>query len=238
VPRWIVLLGSVVIVAHLGSVLANVLAAPSGPWPAPPPQGVYQAEPPRLALAVAEPAGRWYLGPLKLWSNYHFRSNSRLEFQASLEVRLEDEAGKPVKTVKFPDPRASRRLQHWQRLAATWLVPDEPVMRRPGEEIAAPGKKVPEVPVWGSPDNDPARLRLEYKPENLLPHDQPSMRPSEWSMIFIRSYVRYLCRTHGAARAEVVRHSRAAVPPQILFEREVPPAPDRDLESSYGRLPR
>jgi hypothetical protein len=216
-------------------VLTNALAAPSGPWPSM--QGPQLSEPPRAAVVVHEPLARWYLAPLKLSSNYHFRSNSRLEFEAYLEVRLEDQAGAPIRTVRFPDPKASRRLQHWQRLAASWLVPDEPVMRE-SEKIAAPGQKAPEVPIWDNPTGDPMRLSLKSVAKHELAPDQPSMRPSEWSLIFVRSYVRHLCRTHGAARAEVVRHSRAGVPPQVLFEREAPAMPDRDLESNYGRFPR
>jgi hypothetical protein len=74
-------------------------------------------------------------------------------------------------------------------------------------------------------------------PENEVPKDRPVFRPSEWSLLVVRSLTRHLCALHGAAAAEAVRHSREALPPRILFERELLPQME-DLQSNYGRLPR
>jgi hypothetical protein len=49
------------------------------------------------------------------------------------------------------------------------------------------------------------------------------MRPSDWALVLARSYGRYLCRTHGAASAEIVRHTREPVSPAVLFGMRPPP---------------
>jgi hypothetical protein len=66
----------------------------------------------------------------------------------------------------------------------------------------------------------------------------PVFRPSEWSLVLARSYARHLCRTHGAASAEIIRHTRDPIYPVVLFERE--PAADafQDLVASFGEMPR
>jgi hypothetical protein len=64
------------------------------------------------------------------------------------------------------------------------------------------------------------------------------MGPTEWSLILVRSYARYLCQKHGAASAEVVRHSRETAPPLVLLMGEPPPDTINDLVASYGDLSR
>jgi hypothetical protein len=241
-PKWCILAGSLLIVFHLGSLLVHGLAAPSGPWPSR--EGPDFAAPPQLALLVDEPIAQRYLPRIKLTHNYHFPSNRPGTPGAFLEVRLKDKEGEVVKTVRFPDPKASWSVRQRQALATRWLTDDQMAIPPQGERIPAPGEKIPEVPVW-TPASDEGgeqsrKLNLSWMPENELPRpprDQPLARPTDWSLLVVRSLARHLCRVHGANSAEVVRRSRDPLPPRILFEREAPP-PMEDLESNYGRLSR
>jgi hypothetical protein len=103
------------------------------------------------------------------------------------------------------------------------------------EKIPAPNREVPKVPIWEGEEGNERKLTLTWVPENEIPRNRPVFRPSEWSLIVVKSLGRYLAREHGAARAEVVRKSREPIPPRVLQEREAPP-PQEDLVSSYGRL--
>ena len=42
--------------------------------------------------------------------------------------------------------------------------------------------------------------------------------PSPWSLLLARSYARHLCRLHGAHSAELTRHSRQPVSPEMMFQ--------------------
>jgi hypothetical protein len=79
-------------------------------------------------------------------------------------------------------------------------------------------------------------LHLAAVPQHRLPRYPGRWRPSEWSLILARSYGRYLCRTHGAASAEIVRHTREPVPPAVLFGQETPPAVFNDLVANFGEM--
>ena len=179
-----------------------------------------------------------YLAGVKMTHNYHFFSNRPGMPEAVLEVRLLDAKGVVFKTVPFPDPQASALVRQRQALATHWLIDDRPVERSSwGERIPAPNQKIPETPLWAAVPDQERKLQLTWAPENEVPKDRLVFRPSEWSLLLVRSFARHLCRLHGADSAEVVRRSREAIPPRILFERELPPQMD-DLQSHFGRLPR
>jgi hypothetical protein len=227
--------GSLLIAFHLGSVLIHVVAAPSGPWPSM--EGPDMAPPPQVSIQPDQEVAAPYLSRIKMTHNYHFPSNRAGMPGAFLEVQLKDKEGEVFKTVRFPDPQASAAVRRRQALATRWLTEDAPVTPRQGERIPAPNAKVPEVPIWSPVPEEQRKLTLTWVPENETPRDRPVFRPTEWSMLMVRSLARCLCRQYGAESAEVVRRSREAIPPRILFEQEAPP-PMEDLESNFGRLPR
>jgi len=228
--RPLVVVASAAIVLHLGAVLANVLAAPSGPWP---PTGM-TATPPQLAHSVNRQVAPHYLAPLKLTPNYHFASNRPGRPGAWFEVRLTDEAGRAVKTVRIPDPAAPPAVRHRQALLALALADDMPVAPPGMEAVAAPGREVPTVLIWDHVGE--RELRLRSVPAHLVPRDRPVFRPSDWSLVLARSYVRHLCREHGAAKGELTRHTREAIPPAVLFEDDVPPDAFGELVSHFGEV--
>jgi hypothetical protein len=220
VPRWLIVLGSVVIAGHLFAVLVVALAAPSGLWWTP--MGPDMASPPAFAQKVYEVTTPYYLKPLKMTHNYHFPSNRPGLPDISFEVRLKDEAGKTMATLTFPDQNANFWVRHSQALLARGLGDDQPVPPQMGEVVAAPGKSIPKLAVWELIGQS-RDMTLEYKDQNLIPRNQMVNRPSDWSLVLVRSYARYLCRTHGAARAEILRHHKDAIPPGVLAMPNPPP---------------
>lgn len=232
-PRWLTRLLSAAIAFHLSALFIKVLAAPSGPWLTN--EGPGMATPPQLAFTLNEQIARPYLKPLKMTHNYHFASNRSVTPRARLVVRLYDAAGEVVETLQFPDPKACIAVRHRQELLTRWLVDDQPVQAAPGEYIPAPGQAAPTVPIWDL-GSEPRQLRMQRVPEHLVPRDRPVMRPSDWSLLLVRSYARYVCRAHGAAEVEVVRHSREPLAPAVLMSREARVEGFEELVSNYGRL--
>lgn len=234
-PRWMALPASLLIAYHLGSVLLNVLAAPSGPWPNM--EGPEMAAPPQLAAWPHQEGALPYLRAIKQTHNYHFRSNRGGQPDAYLQIQLYDKDGVLSKTLRFPDPKASSALQQRQAMVCRWFTDDQPVQPNMGEQIPAPNAKIPEISIWESVQGDPRKLALTRIPENEVPRDRQVFRPSSWSLIVLRSLARHWCRQYEAHSAEITRHSREAIPPRILSERENPPEME-ELQSNYGRLPR
>ncbi len=98
--------------------------------------------------------------------------------------------------------------------------------------IAAPRQKAPTVDIW-EPGPGGA-LNIKTVPQHLVPRDRPVFRPSELSLVLARSYARYLCRAHGAASAEIIRHTKDPyLPASLLFEDSSPPAPE-ELVARFG----
>jgi hypothetical protein len=221
---------SAAIVFHLGAVLANVLAAPSGPWP----PGGTAATPPQFAHSVNRELAPRYLEPLKLTHNYHFASNRPGRPGVWFAVRLTDESGRELKTLRFPDPAANPAVRHRQSLLALSLADDVPVVPPAGESVAAPGREVPTVLIWDVAGE--RELRLRAVPAHLVPRDRPVYRPSDWSLVLARSYVRHLCREYGAGKGELIRHTREAIPPAVLFEDNIPPDAFGELVSYFGEV--
>jgi hypothetical protein len=233
-PRWLILLASAAVFAHLLAVSVAALAAPSGPWPAP--NGTGMASGPAFAQAVSAVTTRRYLAPLRMAHNYHFAGNRPDTPAVYLEFRLKDETGRNLKTVRLPEENSNFWVRHRQTLLAQALADDRPVQPRAGEVVAAPHQQVRTIDIW-EPDGERS-LVIRAVPEHLVPRDRPVFRPSEWSLVLARSYARYLGRTHGAASAELIRHTREPIPPAALSAEEPPPGAFDDLLSYFGEFPR
>jgi hypothetical protein len=91
------------------------------------------------------------------------------------------------------------------------------------------------VPVWEP--GEPGQLRLQTVPQHLVPRDRPVYRPSEPSLLLLRSYARFLCRQHNAARVEMIRLYREAVPPSVLSGEEAQEGVV-NITSTYGEFSR
>src|SRR5262245_41918386 len=187
-PRWLLILGSAAVVFHLGAVAVNALAAPSGPWPTP--DGAGLATPPQLAFSANQGLNPNYLRHLKLTHNYHFASNRPGQPDVWFEVKLKDESGKELKTLRVPDPQANPWLRHRQELLARALADDMPVQGQLTMQVPAPGREVPRVLIW-TPAG-PRQQLLRSVEAHLVPNNPPAFRPSDWALIVARSYVRHL----------------------------------------------
>jgi hypothetical protein len=226
-------LGSVAILFHFSAVIVHALAAPSGPWPTM--DGMNLADPPSFTQSLDESLVQSYLKPLKLTHNYHFLGNRPIAPGVYLEVKLKDAKGEPLMTVRFPDPNANAWVRYMQELFAQGLVPDQPLPPLQGEAVPAPNQQVRIVPIWDHVPNGES-LQMRRMPEHLIPRNRPVYSPTEWSLVLVNSYARYLCRKHVAASAEVIRHSREAIAPSALVTGNPPPMAFTDLIASYGDL--
>jgi hypothetical protein len=231
IPRWLVWLGSIAIAVHLAAVSVNTLAAPSGPWPSP--EGGEIVRPPFLAANVNSVLID-YLRPIRLSANYHFLAN-RIPGNPGvyLEFRLKDENNKDVATVKLPDETANPWVRHRQALLTQQVSwEDQRVTPPQGEVIAAPGQEVPKTQYW---DMDKGQLNLVTVDINQVPRNRPVSGPSDWSFLLGRAYARYLCRTSGAAKVELLRHHQDAIRPIVLIE-DVPANAFPEIISNFGEF--
>jgi hypothetical protein len=233
-PRWLVVLVSVPIVYHLSSVILGALAAPSGPWPTP--DGPAPAGAPPAVVSLHESAAQPYLRATRLTHNSHFPSNRVGTSDAYLEVRLENEAGQHVRTVRLPDPHAPPMVRQRQAQLIRALVEDQPVAPPASERIYPPNQLPPTVPIWDI--TQPGRLALVEVVENEIPRNRPAYRPTAWSLLVVRSCARHLCRVHGASHARVIRYSRDPISPEVLLSAGSVPESIDELVSDYGRFPR
>jgi hypothetical protein len=239
-PRWVVIVGSVVgsvlILAHFGCVVLNVMAAPSGPWLGM--DGPVMGMPPHGVGLANDKAALPYLRAIKQTSTYHFRSNRVGMPEAYLKIRLLDGSGGEVKELRFPDPKAPAEIQRRQASLVRWLTQDEPVQPKMTEGVAAPGMSAPMISVWESPPGMDRKLVLTKILEQDIPRDGRRMdKPSPWSLVVVRALERHLCREYGADRAEVVRVHRNPITHHVLIERDAP-VDTGDVQSEYGRLPK
>jgi hypothetical protein len=197
------------------------------------------AEPPSFAQALDGPAARDYLNLVKLTHNYHFAGNHPMVPGVYLEIRLHDAKGEPLATMRFPDSEHEREapnasVRFLQGIFAQGFVPDQPVAPLEGEAVPAPNQQAKTVAIWDIDTNE--SLRLRQVPEHLVPRNRQVFGPTEWSLVLVRSYTRYLCRKQGAASAEVIRHSRDVFPPTGLLTGPPPPGAFKDLIASYGEI--
>jgi len=156
----------------------------------------------------------------------------------SLEFKLRDKEGNPLKdqqgndvVISIPDERSNRSVRHRQELLARWTGDDIPVASPVSESIAAPGHQIPEVSYWEM--TQAGQLTLLSQPQHLVPRDRPVLGPSPMSLALVRSYVRHLCRVHGAAKADVFRRHQEPIPAMMLFTNENVPANTFDPIISY-----
>jgi hypothetical protein len=213
-PQGAIVAGSVLIVFHFLAVSMGALAAPSGPWPTN--FGSSYALAPPFAASVNDFTGKYLLRPLHMTNNYHFASNYPEAPEVFFEVRLKDDNGKVTKTLKFPDAQANYWLRHRQRLLAQALGDDQPVQAPQGEQVLPQGQKFPTLNIWLSNEGDSV-LRLKSVSQLEIPKNRPVSRPSDWSLLLAKAYVRHLCREHAAASGELIRHSRNPIYPTVLF---------------------
>ena len=212
-PTWQLAIGSVAIGGHLLAVLVMILAVPSGPWPAA--DGSSMSTPPQFAYSLNNLVPSWYLRGLGIGHDYHYVSNNPASVGVSIELRLEAADGSPLGTLPLPDQRCNWWVGHRQALLARALADDLPVFPPEGEMIAAPGQALPSLPIWElSPEGG---LELRTVPEHLIPSERPVFRPSDKSLLLARSMARYACRTHGAARVEVIRRTQEPISPAVMF---------------------
>jgi hypothetical protein len=235
VAPWLIVLGSIAIVAHFLAVGTNVLAAPSGPWPMG--EGISdRMPPPQFARDLNDVATPGYLQWVKMTHNYHFLSNSPGSWGVYLEAQVKDENDKVLATVRLPEKDANPWVRHRQEIFAQLLTQDRPVQPPQGEMIAAPGRRVQYVKIWE--EVGPRTGKIREVEEHRIPRDRPVEGPSELSLLAARSYARYLCRTHGAAKVEVIRHVRQPVPLGVLSNLEPQAGAFEELKSNFGDFPR
>lgn len=183
-----------------------------------------------------------YLKASCLTHNYHFPSNRPALPELSLEFKLKDEEGNPLKdqqgndvVISIPDEKSNRSVRHRQELLARWTGDDIPVASPMSESIAAPGQQVPEVAYWEMTQT--GQLTLLTRPQHLVPRDRPVLGPSPMSLALVRSYVRHLCRIHNAAKADVLRRHREPIPPMVLFtDVAVPTSAFDPIVSHFGEF--
>ena len=231
------IIGGLAAIAHLSAVAMLAMAAPSGPWPFN--GGASFAEGPQFAKAATiNVAYPYYLSPLRMTHNYRFQTNNVAVTGIFLEVRLKDEFGNVTKTLKLPDEKANYWVRHRQKLLAQALGEDQPAQNEGTERIGPAGnlvKRLPTKEIW-EPD---ARGVLYLKDVERVPNDREVYRPSPTAKVLAKSYMRYLCNEHNAASAELIRYSRQAVMPMILFMPDAPnPQAFHELESNFGEYRR
>jgi hypothetical protein len=247
-PRWLIAAGSAAILFHLTAIVFPILDVPSGPWFTR--QGPQQADAPAFAHAASGLATA-HAEYLRVAHSYHFVSNRPDIPSVEFDVRLRNDKGEVTETLHFPDAQANPWVRHRQGLLASALAFDFPV-ERPGSDVIFPAGQAPTVDIWalkgedlspqpGLPPPPPAMdakvLReLRTVPQHRVPRNREVMRPSELSLILARSYARYLCRTHGAASAEIVRHVRDPIPPAPLYGQEAPPMAFDEFVASFGEI--
>lgn len=234
VPRWLIILGSLVIAGHLFAVVMGVLVAPSGPWPTQ--EGPSMAMPPQFAFAIHNALTQSYLTTIKMTHNYHFTSNRTQNPEIYFEVRLKDKEGEELATLKFPDAKANHWVRHRHTLLAQFLGEDQPLPPPQSEEIAPPGQRAPTVLIWKRGKDQTYKIFEEEK--HLVPRDEPVFRPSDWALLVARSYSRYLCRTHGAASAEIIRHSKNPLQPVVLYMDNLPAGATEEMIANFVEQPR
>jgi hypothetical protein len=219
VPRWLLHLGGVALAAHLAVLVGLTLSVASGPWPSP--FGDSMALAPQFAQFVRLYASPLYGKVFKIAPTEFAPRAHPAAIGAWVEIRLKDDAGKVVNTLRFPEEGANPWVRQRQVLLARGLTDDQPVTPRMGEAVGPTIGKTPTVTYW---QRDAAgTLHLVAQLDHLVPRDQPLQKPSEWSLLLARSYARHATAVHGAAAAEVIRHTQFPIPPAVLFMPQPPP---------------
>jgi hypothetical protein len=243
-PRWLVVVGSAVILFHLTAIIIPVLDVPSGPWFGPEPRG----EAPKFTESARE-LSSLHSEYFRVAHSFHFVSNQPDNHPGvEFAVLLKDEQGNLMETLHFPDANANPWVRHRQEVLASELAPDFPLPPQGSQVIPPAGAQVPTETVWMLPperraDDPPltqsvegheVQLWVKDEKQHLLPRNRTLYQPTPLAQVLVRSYARYLCRTHGAARAEVVRLTRENIPAYALFGRDTPPEAYHELLATFG----
>jgi hypothetical protein len=221
-PRWLILVGSIVITFHLFAVGIVVIAAQSGPWPLA--MGSSTMEAPPFVWSLTYP-GRalndlalGYLRGLHLENNFHFSSNRSDFSTVRFEVRLKDKEGNVIQTLQFPEEGTNFWVRHRQSVVANALGLDEPAQTSRQNTLPEPGKEPDRIRFWDPVDPPRGRhLRLKSELVTKVSRDRPLMTPSVFSQLAANSYVRHLIRKYGAESGELTRLSRDSIRPEVLM---------------------
>jgi hypothetical protein len=230
-PRWFLWTSSLVVIFHFTALGVRALAAPSGPWPNDE-NGIIN---PPLAVARLDNFFADYLKPIHLTHNYHLLANRTPGTPGIyLEFRLKDQDGNEIGTVKLPDQSASCWVRHRQSLLTQYVVwEDRPVLPPQSEVIAAPNQEVPKAQYW---EMQKGQLHLLMVDVNHIPRDHPVQGPTPWSLVMARAYSRHLCREHGAAKVQVLRHHQDPIRPFVLTEQRVQARDFDEHVSDFGEF--
>jgi hypothetical protein len=242
-PRWLMIVASLAIIFHLFTLGVRVLAAPNGPWPAPPPEGATVMPPPEFARALQSWIGDYYLPPIKLASDYHFMTNRTGPTGIYLEARLTDRDGNQV-TVKLPEDGTNPWVRHRETLLATALGNDTVEVIQGAPKVAAEGQEVPTRWIWQQSEKNPTEMRLVKEKEQNLSRVAPTIQPNPEALLLANAYARYLCRRYGADRVELRRYHQDRIPPGMMFttDQPMPGAFSKQVSimppDYFGELPR
>jgi hypothetical protein len=249
-PRWLVVVGSAVILFHLTAIIIPVLDVPSGPWPSPNPmvEPMLRGNPPKFAESASE-LSTMHADWFRVAHSFYFVSDQPANIpEVEFEVLLKDAQGNLMETLHYPDPNANLWVRHRQKVLASALAGDQSLPPNQSVAIPAPGAQIPTTLVWMEPkehraddapltesiEGHPVQFWLKEEHNHLLPRGRPLSAPGDLTLILVRSYARYLCRSHGAARAEVVRLMRDPIPPAVLYGQDLPPEMYRDKVATFG----
>ncbi|MFO0965270.1 MAG: hypothetical protein U0793_06750 [Gemmataceae bacterium] len=230
-PLWLKVAGTVFVAFHFLVLGAHVLSSRSGPWPSP--FGQSPAEGPQFAGAIASAAFPWYLEPLRFTHDYHFNTNRVSLPEVKFEIKLYNKLGQVIDTLEFPEKTANPWVKHRLDLLAQNLAGDVPVEARQAEAIAPEKKLVSSVDIW-EPTKGGAFV-IRSVPQHLIPRDRPVFRPSPWASMVAASYVRYQCRLHSADSGELIRHSRDAVQPTLIFLPQLSDAAFQEMVAAFKK---
>jgi hypothetical protein len=233
-PRWLLWAGSLAVIFHFTALGVHALAAPSGPSGPNDENGIRQ---PPVAAERLDGVFADYLKPIRLAHSYHLLANRTPGMPVIyLEFRLKDQDGKEIGTVKLPDQSASCWVRHRQSLLTQYVVwEDRPVFPPQSEVIAAPNQEVPKAQYW---EMEKGQLRLLTVDVNQIPRDRvvPVQGPTPFSMLVARAYSRHLCREHGAAKVQVLRHHQEPIRPFVLTEQRVQARDFDEHISDFGEF--
>jgi hypothetical protein len=232
VPRWLVLAGSATIAFHLLAVLVRVLSATSGPWPAG--MGAEPYMPPQFAFTMNEELAGPYLRPLRLTHDFHFPSNRPASYGVHCEIVLKDAAGRELKKAMLPDPEANWWTRYRQELLVSALAADMPIPALGSEMLVETGQKQPTIELWQPSAQNPRHLHLRSVLRNEVERNQMFLMPSPRAKALAHSYVRHLCRLHGAASGDLIRRSKDPIQPAVLFGETPPPGALDPVIANFG----
>jgi len=231
IPRWLIWVGSVAVLFHLGAVGVNALAAQSGPWPD---NDGRMLMPPLLAFKANESFAADYLKPMRMNLTYHVHANRPTGTPGVyLEFRVKDQDGNEINRLNLPEDSANAWVRHRQSLLAVIFGQDQVIAPPQSELIAAPGQEVPKVQYW---DMDKGLLKLKTIDINQIPRDHPVSGPDDFTFLLARSYARFLCRTYGAAKVEIIRHHQDPIRPFVLTQENFQARQFDEIRSTFGEF--